>query len=137
DVYGSVREFSSSVIISDFKFYLDPDTDSGEIGNHYTNHKKPVYKGQITAGGTISAKVNGHNYPIQANDKGEWRFEVPIKGDGAYHISFIQDDGTVSVGQTTLNILTTEPVFNGFGFVDKQFHAGTQVANVTNPKLVF
>ncbi|MEY1368725.1 Ig-like domain-containing protein, partial [Providencia huaxiensis] len=137
DVYGSVREFSSSVFISDFKFYLDPDTDSGQIGNHYTNHKKPVYKGKITAGGTISAKVNGHNYPIQANEKGEWRFEVPIKGDGAYHITFVQDDGTVSVGQTTLNILTTEPVFNGFEIVDKQLHAGTKVANVADPKLVF
>ncbi|MEX6323677.1 Ig-like domain-containing protein [Providencia hangzhouensis] len=109
DVYGSVREVSSSVFISDFKFYLDPDTDSGQIGNHYTNHKKPVYKGKITAGGTISAKVNGNSYPIQANDQGEWRFEVPIKGDGTYHISFIQDDGTVSVGQTTLNILTKAP----------------------------
>ncbi|MEX0425556.1 Ig-like domain repeat protein [Providencia rettgeri] len=137
DVYGSVREVSSSVFISDFKFYLDPDTDSGQIGNHYTNHKKPVYKGKITAGGTISAKVNGNNYPIQANDQGEWRFEVPIKGDGAYHISFIQDDGTVSVGQTTLNILTKAPIFNHFQVVEEQLHTGTQVANVTNPKLVF
>ncbi|WOB91403.1 Ig-like domain-containing protein [Providencia sp. PROV175] len=137
DVYGSVREVSSSVFISDFKFYLDPDTDSGQIGNHYTNHKKPVYKGKITAGGTISAKVNGNSYPIQANDQGEWRFEVPIKGDGAYHISFIQDDGTVSVGQTTLNILTKAPIFNHFQVAEEQLHAGTQVANVTNPKLVF
>ncbi|WP_272515049.1 Ig-like domain-containing protein [Providencia sp. PROV229] len=137
DVYGSVREVSSSVFISDFKFYLDPDTDSGQIGNHYTNHKKPVYKGKITAGGTISAKVNGNSYPIQANDQGEWCFEVPIKGDGAYHISFIQDDGTVSVGQTTLNILTKAPIFNHFQVAEEQLHAGTQVANVTNPKLVF
>ncbi|MBO1929631.1 hypothetical protein J4731_19690 [Providencia rettgeri] len=44
DVYGSVREVSSSVFISDFKFYLDPDTDSGQIGNHYTNHKNPFIK---------------------------------------------------------------------------------------------
>ncbi len=137
DVYGSVRKFSSSVLISDFKFYLDPDTDSGQIGNHYTNHKKPVYKGKITAGGTISAKVNGDSYPIQANEKGEWCFEVPIKGDGAYHISFIQDDGTVSVGQTTLNILTEEPIFSDFQISGTQVHSGTLVANVINPELVF
>ncbi|MBO1916579.1 hypothetical protein J4727_17975 [Providencia rettgeri] len=63
--------------------------------------------------------------------------EVPIKGDGTYHISFIQDDGTVSVGQTTLNILTKAPIFNHFQVAEEQLHAGTQVANVTNPKLVF
>ncbi|WP_273846473.1 Ig-like domain-containing protein [Providencia rettgeri] len=137
DVYGSVREFSSFVTISDFKFYLDPDTDSGQLGNHYTNHKHPVYKGKITPGGIISAKMNGKSYPIQANDRGEWRFEVPVQGDGAYHITFIQDDGSLTTAQTTLNILTTAPTFNDFHVVDKQVHAGTQVANVTNPKLVF
>ena len=137
DVYGSVREASFSVVISDFKFYLDPDTDSGEVGNNFTNHKHPVYKGQITAGGTISAKVNGKDYSIQANEKGEWRFEVPISGDGAYHISFIQDDGSLAVAQTTLNILTTDPVFNDFHIVDKQLYSGTQVSNVINPQLVF
>ncbi|MBQ0367298.1 Ig-like domain-containing protein [Providencia rettgeri] len=137
DVYGSVREFSSFVTISDFKFYLDPDTDSGQLGNHYTNHKHPVYKGKITPGGIISAKVNGKSYPIQANDRGEWRFEVPVQGDGAYHITFVQDDGSLTTAQTTLNILTKAPTFNDFHVVDKQVHAGTQVANVTNPKLVF
>ncbi|MEQ4676366.1 Ig-like domain-containing protein, partial [Providencia vermicola] len=137
DVYGSVRTFSSSVRITDFNFYLDPDTDSGQIGNHYTNHKNPAYKGKITPGGSISAKVNGKNYSIQANEKGEWRFEVPIKGDGAYHISFIQDDGTVSVGQTTLNVLTKASTFNDFHISETQVHSGTLVANVTNPKLIF
>ncbi|HHR6318841.1 TPA: Ig-like domain-containing protein [Providencia alcalifaciens] len=133
DVYGSTRTYSSYVTVSDFKIWLDPDTDT--TGNHYTSHQKPAYKGKVEPGAMLYAKIDGKSYPVDMNANGEWRFEVPIHGEGAYPVAFMEENSGLTIGQVTLNILTTAPKFDDFYIKSSELHSGTKVANNSNAGL--
>ncbi|WP_195848820.1 Ig-like domain-containing protein, partial [Providencia alcalifaciens] len=135
DVYGSTRTYSSYVTVSDFKIWLDPDTDTGTTGNHYTSHQKPAYKGKVEPGAMLYAKIDGKSYPVDMNANGEWRFEVPIHGEGAYPVAFMEENSGLTIGQVTLNILTTAPKFDDFYIKSSELHSGTKVANNSNAGL--
>ncbi|HEQ1859947.1 TPA: hypothetical protein VEO38_003533 [Providencia alcalifaciens] len=128
DVYGSEHKFSSFIVVSDFKFWLDPDTDTGRLGDQLTHHQQPAYKGKVEVGTQLSAKVNGAHHSIDVNDKGEWRFDVPINGDGTYDIEFILENNGLIAGKTSLTIDSTPPTFTDSGIVEADCHLGTQVA---------
>ena len=128
DVYGSEHKFSSYIVVSDFKFWLDPGTDTGRLGDQLTHHQQPAYKGKVEIGTQLSAKVNGAHHSIDVNDKGEWRFDVPIKGDGTYDIEFVLENNGLIAGKTSLTIDSTPPIFMDSGIAEADCHLGTQVA---------
>ncbi|MEQ5113424.1 Ig-like domain-containing protein [Providencia vermicola] len=129
DIYGSKFEYSSYVTVSDFKYWLDPDCDSGKLGDHVTNTTKPVYKGIAEIGAKLSVKVNGVLYLIDVDNNGEWSFEVPITGNGDYQIEFIQANNGVIVAKNTLTIDTIAPEYIDGSVYSGNAHPGTLVAN--------
>ncbi|WP_369309731.1 Ig-like domain-containing protein [Providencia rettgeri] len=138
DAYGSEFKHSSYVQVTDFNYWLDPDTDTGILGDNYTYHKHPVYKGTAEFGAKISARVNDEIHQIPVNEKGEWRFDVPTKGDGVYNIIFTQDNNGVIIGKQTLHIDSSSPIYHSYWLHLNDVHSEqSKVAKMNDPKIYF
>ncbi|WP_275077015.1 Ig-like domain-containing protein, partial [Providencia rettgeri] len=128
DVYGSEQTFSSHVIVAELNAWLDIETDSGKSGDNTTNHKKPVYMGKVDIGTKLLAKLGANEYPINVNEKGEWRFEVPIQGNGVYEIVFIKEYNGVSQHHVKLTVDNTVPEYSKMWVHWSDIHEDTMVS---------
>ncbi|WP_370602687.1 Ig-like domain-containing protein (plasmid) [Citrobacter cronae] len=84
---------------------LDADSDSGKKNDSITNINKPTFIGNATPGSTASLVINGINYPLTINDKGNWALQIPSAlPDGKYEVTLNIKDGSGKTATTTTSI---------------------------------
>ncbi|EEK8194072.1 Ig-like domain repeat protein, partial [Salmonella enterica subsp. enterica serovar Javiana] len=84
---------------------LDADSDTGKKNDSITNINKPTFTGNATPGSTASLVINGINYPLTINDKGNWTLQIPSAlPDGDYEVTLNIKDGSGKTATTTTSI---------------------------------
>ncbi|MBU5388914.1 Ig-like domain-containing protein [Citrobacter cronae] len=84
---------------------LDADSDTGKKNDSITNINKPTFTGNATPGGTASLVINGINYPLTINDKGNWALQIPSAlPDGNYEVTLNIKDGSGKTATATTSI---------------------------------
>ncbi|CAH7353464.1 conserved hypothetical protein [Vibrio chagasii] len=140
DIAGNVAHHSGEITINTETWIdggLDPDSDSGEVGDDLTNDNKPVFSGNGEAGATVTLTINGKSYSTVVSSDETWSLQVTdALPDEVYDWTIVIEDiaGNTAPISGEIEIDTTTFIEGGLDAASDTGHSDSDgITNVTTP----